>query len=462
MKPRITTRIAYLAAGVLIGALTFGSVVAGSAATTHGGVPGALGAMTHPDFTTPPPPQEPTLQSVDTKTTTRLYGTTPYEEAVAVTQHLWPAARPQNAPGETNNVPDRPWGIVLVTANDPLTAMSAVQLVHFPDDAPILYVTRNGIPKVTLDEIRRLGDTGIVRDHNVDVIAVGAAANPGVLGQLSALGLTHDTITAPDVYTLADKIDAYYGHLQNPDTGVPTMETSASTGGNGVMDVMIAATSAYQFALPATHWISHMPTPLLWVTPTAIPQPTIDALKRRMGHAMIYVWGGPQQVSPAVVRQLGQYGAVTRITNDDAVAFNRPPTDTPIDTSIAFAKMWDPMGMVGWNITGPGHGFTLANINDWPGIVASAPLSHIGFHAPLLLTDSATTLPAPVDNYLSMVAPTFLNTPAQGPYNMTYIIGDYSRVSWPEQAHVDYISEMSNRRVWNQNTGSTYNNSLSQ
>ncbi len=181
-----------------------------------------------------------------------------------------------------------------------------------------------------------------------------------------------------------------------------------------------------------------------------------------MGHAMIYVWGGPQQVSPAVVRQLGQYGAVTRITNDDAVAFNRPPTDTPIATSIAFAKMWDPMGMVGWNITGPGHGFTLANINDWPGIVASAPLSHIGFHAPLLLTDSATTLPASVDNYLSMVAPTFLNTPAQGPYNMTYIIGDYSRVSWPEQAHVDYISEMSNRRVWTQNTGGMYNNSSSQ
>jgi hypothetical protein len=135
----------------------------------------------------------------------------------------------------------------------------------FPDDAPILYVTRNGIPKVTLDEIRRLGDTGIVRDHNVDVIAVGAAANPGVLGQLSALGLRSDTI-----------------------------------------------------------------------------------------------------------------------------------------------------------------------------------------------------LPTPVGNYLSMVAPTFLNTPAQGPYNMTYIIGDYSRVSWPEQAHVDYISEMSNRRVWTQNTGSTYNNSSSQ
>ena len=49
--------------------------------------------------------------------------------------------------------------------------------------------------------------------------------------------------------------------------------------------------------------------------------------------------------------------------------------------------MWDPAGMFGWKITGPGHGFTLVNINDWQGAIASAPLSHLGFHAPLLLTE---------------------------------------------------------------------------
>jgi hypothetical protein len=61
--------------------------------------------------------------------------------------------------------------------------------------------------------------------------------------------------------------------------------------------------------------------------------------------------------------------------------FNANPTDTPIDTAIAFAKMWDPGGMVGWKITGPGHGFTLINENNWQAAVASAPLSHLGFHA---------------------------------------------------------------------------------
>jgi len=47
----------------------------------------------------PPPPTEPTLSPMyTTKTTTRIYGANPYEEAVSVTQHIWPAALPENAP----------------------------------------------------------------------------------------------------------------------------------------------------------------------------------------------------------------------------------------------------------------------------------------------------------------------------------------------------------------------------
>lgn len=421
-------------------------------ASNHLAVPSSLGA--------PPPPQEPTLHSVDTKTTTRLYGTDPYSEAVAVTQHLWPAALPANAPGENDNVPDRPWGITLVTADDPLTAITATPLIHFPDDAPILYVTRSGIPQVTLDEIKRLGDTGISRNHNVDAIVVGAAANPGVLHQLDQLHLKHDQITANNVYDLANKVDQYYGRVQNPDTGVAVMGGTSSSGGNGTMDVMIGSTSSYQFVLPATHWVSHMATGLLWVTKDSVPGPTLEALKRRGGMAHIYLFGGPDQISPKVARQLSRYGTVSRESNDDEVAFNAPPKDNPIDTSIAFAKSWDPAGMVGWNITGPGHGFTLVNIHDWQGAVASAPLSHLGMHAPLLLTDSPTALPSSVDGYYRGVAPTFLASPADGPYNMSYIVGDYGKISWPEQAHVDFISEMSNRRVSGNNSGSLYNSLL--
>jgi hypothetical protein len=61
------------------------------------------------DYAVPPPPGEPTLvPTIGTKTTQRLYGANPFQEAVSVTQHVWPAALPLNAPNENNNVPDRP------------------------------------------------------------------------------------------------------------------------------------------------------------------------------------------------------------------------------------------------------------------------------------------------------------------------------------------------------------------
>jgi hypothetical protein len=216
---------------------------------------------------------------------------------------------------------------------------------------------------------------------------------------------------------------------------------------------------SYQYLLPATHWVAHMASGLLWVNQNSVPQATIDALKRRNGQARIYLFGGPRQISGAVAKQLSRYGTVMRVTNDDIVAFNAPPNDSPVDTAIAFAKMWDPAGQVGWKITGPGHGFTLVNRDDWQGAVASAPLSHLGFHAPLLMTDNAGALPAQLDAYYKSVAPTYLTSPADGPYNMSYVIGSWSQVTWPVQAHIDYISEMANRRVWNTTTGSRYTDS---
>ncbi|MCW3015084.1 MAG: cell wall-binding repeat-containing protein [Solirubrobacterales bacterium] len=406
-----------------------------------------------PDYSVPPPPGQPTLvPTIGTKSTQRLYGANPFQEAVSVTQHVFPSALPENAPNENNNDPDRPWGVTLVTPDDPLTAITAVPLLHFPDDAPILYVTKHGIPKVTANEIKRLGDTGMSRYHNVDAFLVGAAANPGVERQLKAMGLKYATVTAPNVPVLANTVDKLYGSIENPDTGVPNMD-------NGAENVMVGSMQSYEYLLPATHWVAHMASGLLWVNANSVPQATIDALKRRNGQARIYLFGGPRQISGAVAKQLARYGTVMRVTNDDIVAFNAPPTDTAVDTSIAFAKMWDPAGQVGWKITGPGHGFTLVNANDWQGAVASAPLSHLGFHAPLLMTDSSGKLPPQLDAYYKSVAPTYLTSPADGPYNMSYVIGNWDQITWPVQAHVDYISETTNRRVWNTATGGRYTDS---
>jgi hypothetical protein len=400
---------------------------------------------------TPPPPGEPTLSpEYATKTTTRIYGSNPFEEAVSVAQHIWTSALPENVPANAANNADRTRAVTLVTPDDPLTDITATPLIHFPDAAPILYVTNKGIPDITLNELKRLGPVGIDRFNHVGAFLVGAAANPGVESQLKAIGIKYYEVTAGDIPQLADTVDKLYGSISNPDFGVGTMP--------GMEDVVIGSMDGkgWQYVLPATHWVAHMPTGLLWVQRDSIPSPTIDALKRRAGKARIYLFGGPDQISAKVASQLYQYGEVIRVSNDDPVAFNAPPPDSPEATAIAFAKMWDPAGMFGWKMTGPGHGFTLVNINDWQGAIASAPLSHLGFHAPLLLSSNATSLPSDLDSYFTMVSPSFLNTPADGPYNMTYVLGSWNQVSWDEQVRVDTLSEMHNRRVVGSDTGSTY------
>jgi hypothetical protein len=431
----------------------FASIVVAAAAVSlvlaFGSVLTASGAAPGGRVLVPSPPGQPTLApTITTKTTTRIYGENPYEVAVSVTQHIWPAV----LPGSAQSVPDRPRAVTLLTADDPLTAITATPIVHFPNDAPPLYVTAHGIPEVTLAEIKRLGPVGIDRFNDVQAFLFGAAANAAVKSELTAIGIKWFEVTAPNIPALADEVDKLYGSITNPDTGVAQMA-------NGAMTVMIGSLDAYPFVLPATHWVTHMPTALLWVGQNSVPPSTITALERRLGDARIYLFGGPDQISSSVASQLDKYGTVMRVTNDDPVPYNTPPPDDPVQTAIAFNKMWDNVGMVGWKITGPGHGFTLVRLDDWQGAVASSPLSHLGFHAPIVFTTSATELPDIVAAYYAGVAPTFLTTPADGPYNMTYVIGSWDQISWPQQAHVDNISEMANRRDVALNTGSRYSDS---
>src|SRR4030081_125573 len=229
--------------GLLVGAaLWSGRASAADAATS--------------DFSQTPPPGQPSATVADTEYSTRLFGNNPYEEAVAVTRHPYTASQPLTAPNEKNTAADRPWGVTLVTPDDPIAAISAVELVHFPDNAPIMFVNPDGIPTVTLNEIKRLQPVGIAPDNNVQAFLVGAAANQAAESQLTSLGLKYQTVTPPkekdNDFELANQIDMAYGKIQNPPSGVPQMEGSATFGGNGIQDVFIGSPARYHVMLPHT------------------------------------------------------------------------------------------------------------------------------------------------------------------------------------------------------------------
>jgi putative cell wall-binding protein len=392
-------------------------------------------------YAAPAPEGQPSAQVADTVYTTRLWGHTPAEEAVSVTRHTFTATMPVSDPAEMDAAADRPRAVVLVTPEDEVQAISATELIHFPNNAPVLFTEPSGMPAVTQNELKRLSPVGIARANGIQVFLVGTAASAAVKEQVAALGLKTKVVTGSDKFDLANQIDKVYGEIQGGVSGVPSMS------GNAVMDVFVGSTDAADYMLPATSWCAHMPSGILWVDGQSdtLPASTIEALKRRMSKAMIYVMGGTQQVSDKLVKALSDYGSVMRVTNDDEIASNAPRPISPVEVSVAFARMWDPVGMMGWNFVGPGHGFTVVNVKNWQGAVAGAVMGGVGFHAPILLTDSAQHLSKPAATFLSTVEPNFTVTPAEGPYNMLYMVGDYAAISWIEQVEINASQEMANR-----------------
>lgn len=392
-------------------------------------------------YAVPPPEGQPSTQVADTVYTTRLWGHTPTEEAVSVTRHTFTATIPISDPAEMDAAADRPRAVVLITPEDEVQGISSTELIHFPNNAPVLFTEASGLSAVTQNELKRLSPVGIARANGIQVFLVGTAASAAVKDQVAALGLKAKVVTGTDQFDLANQIDKVYGEIQGGVSGVPSMS------GNAIMDVFIGSTSAADYMLPATSWCAHMPSGILWVDGQSdnLPAPTIEALKRRMGKAMIYIMGGPQQVSDKLVKTLADYGSVMRVTNDDEIASNAPRPISPVEVSVAFARMWDPVGMMGWNFVGPGHGFTVVNVKNWQGAGAGAVMGGVGFHAPILLTDSAEHLSKPAATFLSTVEPNFTVTPAEGPYNMLYMVGDYSAISWIEQVEINASQEMANR-----------------
>ncbi len=88
--------------------------------------------------------------------------------------------------------------------------------------------------------------------------------------------------------------------------------------------------------------------------------------------------------------------------------------EDPVSNSIAFARYTD--GTFGWNITDPGHGLVIANATRPTDAGAAAPLSASGKWGPLLLTDNAETLPAPLEGYLLDIKPGYVDDPTRAVY----------------------------------------------
>jgi hypothetical protein len=168
---------------------------------------------------------------------------------------------------------------------------------------------------------------------------------------------------------------------------------------------------------------------VLFAGRNALPKPTATALKRHPD-VPVYVLGPSSSVSSEVVRRIAAAGGpVKRISGED-----------PVANAIAFARYDD--GEFGWNINDPGHGFVVARADSPLDAAAAAALSASGTWGPLLLTDSADTLPGALRGYLLDVKPGYTTDPTRAFYNHVWVIGDQEAIDVNQQAEIDNLAEL--------------------
>jgi len=340
---------------------------------------------------------------IASKNTTRINTNDPVEAAVLVSKTLWMATSEDNRPG----------GVVLANPDDWQVTLASADLIHHPNNGPVLFVKKDGIPEITLNELKRLNPKGAEMNNGIQVVLVGNL-DKRVEDQAKELGFKTDKVTGENPAAVAKAIDAYYAKITK---GYPH-------------SVIIGSMENQEYTMPAVNWVSHMPESLLYVSKNDVPKETIDALKVREGNANIYILGPESVISVQVEKQLGQHGKVIRIAGTD-----------PYENAIAFAKYKDPSTGFGWGITTPGHNFSFVNLDTPTLALAAAPFSHLGKHAPLLWTDR-DSMPKSVMSYVMSVQPKYKESPTEGPYNHAWLTGNEDQLSMKAQGEIDSMLEI--------------------
>ena len=331
-----------------------------------------------------------------TKNTTRVSGAGPVADAAGVALATAPA---------TGGV-DGPPAVSIVAEDDWPASIAAASLVAAPIGAPILLSQPDEVPELTVTALTELAPNGSPETGDNQLFRFGDALAPE--------GLRAQEIDGSNPAELAAAAAAERQRLtdRKPE------------------HVVLASSDRPEFAMPAAAWSARSGDPVLFVQGDTVPAPTLEALSE-MKDVPIYALGPEPVISNEVLDQIAKETRIEpkRIGEDDAVS-----------NAIAFARYSD--GTFGWNISDPGHGLVLANATRPADAGAAAPLSASGKWGPLLLTDNADVLPAPLEGYLLDIKPGYVEDPTRAVYNHAWLIGDQEAISVEVQAQVDELLEL--------------------
>ncbi|KIL50011.1 cell wall-binding repeat-containing protein [Jeotgalibacillus soli] len=336
------------------------------------------------------------LVTMNTKNITRLNAENPEDTAVLTSQTVWPATHAENQPGTVILAPLENWQF----------SLAAADLIHHPNDGPVLFMENGEVSEQTLNEINRLNPKGNVDGAQIMIMGDASENTLGQLGEYET-----QQINGEDAAGFAAEIDRIYA------------EVSGGEFPNGVI-VVSSEEEAKLYSLIAINWIAHMAEPVLYVDNNGIPEATIAALEERE-EADIYVLGPDAIISSEIEKELAEYGNVTRIAGED-----------PVTTSIEFAKFKDEDSSFGWGLAEPGHGLSFVSSSTSDLALAAAPFSHLGKHSPLIWLEEGEVTET-VYEFLAQIKPTFTDEPQNGPYNHGFLIGSDAAVPFTTQGILD-------------------------
>jgi ell wall binding domain 2 (CWB2) len=330
-----------------------------------------------------------------TGNTTRVGGSDPATNAAGVALAVFPSTTPAQ----------RPAAVTLVGEDDWAGAIAGAVLMSAPVRAPVLISGPDELPDPTAEALAALDPQGSKATGGATAFAIGALATPDG-GQTTSIKAGNAAATAAGIAALRDRLF-----------------------GSPPAHILIAPSGQPGFAMPAAAWAARSGDPVLYAEGDVLPEPTLATLKRHK-NVPVYVLGPSSAISSKAVRAIGKVAAgVHRVSGEDAVA-----------NAIAFARYGD--GGFGWNVNDPGHGFVLSRDDSPLDAAAAAPLSASGTWGPLLLTDSATTLPAALHEYFLDVKPGYTTNPTRAFYNHVWVIGDQEAIDVNQQAEVNELTEL--------------------
>ncbi|WP_444684740.1 cell wall-binding repeat-containing protein [Alkalicoccus luteus] len=337
------------------------------------------------------------LLTTNTKNVTRIDQEEPEDFSIQVSQTIWPATHETNQPGT----------VILANPDEWQQTLSALTLVHHPNDGPVLLM-EDGLSDELLTEIERLAPLG--NDEGLEVLAAAelTADEEEMLADYEWSEMTADSPAA-----FAQEADAAF----------------ADTLGEFPEKVLIASSEEEHqlLSMTAGSWISHMNEPVLFVDDDGIPAETEEALAER-DQAAMYLLGSEEIISGETEQELSEFGNTSRI---DA--------ETPAELSIAFAQFEE--DGFGWGITEPGHGFVFASTDRPEFALAGAPFAHLGKHAPVLWLEEGE-LDDEHRDYLATIKPSYTDNPMEGPYNHSYLLGTEEDISFHTQGLIDTLMEI--------------------